>query len=228
MVAHLIFYVSDRGNLPKVGHFRKMDAGCDITEHISDGMRNCSIMKYTEYDGSVLDAQTVGVVFPAHMWGSSFAVCEFLRRLRVKKDTYVYAVAVGETLSRCSDDHEMRAMNSLRDISRIFIQRGFGTESDIYVRFVDRDRMGLSTEERMRGGLIASENVRVILNGMRYHSLDLVRREQAQYKEELRQKNLYNNDTSVAYRYNTEKRLLLHNVFLDDGMMQGVRLCRGI
>ena len=119
-------------------------------------------------------------------------------------------------------------MNSLRDISRIFIQRGFGTESDIYVRFVDRDRMGLSTEERMRGGLIASENVRVILNGMRYHSLDLVRREQAQYKEELRQKNLYNNDTSVAYRYNTEKRLLLHNVFLDDGMMQGVRLCRGI
>lgn len=228
MVAHLIFYVSDRGDLPIVGHYRKMDAGCEITEHISDGMRNCSIMKYTEYDGGVIDAQTVGIVFPAHMWGSSFAVSEFLRRLRVKKDTYVYAVAVGETLSRCSDDQEMRAMNSLRDISRIFIRRGFGTESDIYVRFVDRDRMGLSTEERMRGGLTASENLQVILNGMRYHSIDIVRREQAQYKEEQRKKALYKNDTKPAYYYNTERRLMLHNVFLDEGIMQGVRLCRGI
>lgn len=233
MVAHLIFYVSDRGSFPFVNHYRKMDAGCEITEHISDGMRNCQIMKYTEYDGSVIDAKTVGIVFPAHMWGSSFAVCEFLRRLRVDRETYVYAVAVGETLSRCADDQGMRAMNSLRDISRIFILRGFGTELDIYVRFVDRDRVGLSTEERMKRRFPASENLQIILNGMRYHSMEFVRKEQALYKEELRKKEqykneFYKNETKQSYYYDTEKRLVLHNVFLDERIMQGVRLCRGI
>lgn len=228
MVGHLIFYVSDRDNLPIVGHFRKMDAGCEITEHISLGMRDCGVMKYTEYDGSVLDVQTVGIVFPAHMWGSSFAVSEFLRRLRVKKDTYVYAVAVGETLSRQSAEQELRTMNSIRDISRIFIQRGFGTESDIYVRFVDHKRHGLSTEERMRGDYSSAENLQIILNGMCYHNLEYVRKEQASYKEEQRRKALYAEEVEPSYHFVSERRFMLNNVFLDDRMMQGVRLCRGI
>lgn len=237
MVGHRIFYVSDRQTLPIMGHFWKMDAGCEITEHISQGIRGCEVLKYTEYDGSVQDAESVGVVFPVHMWGSSFAVCEFLKRLRVHRNTYVYAVAVGETLSKHAEDD----MNSLRDFGRIFIQKGFGTEADIYVRFVDRKRMGLSTEECMHRDFSVSTNVRFILNGMRYHSMESIRKEQAEAHGMQRTHNdmmyatkadderildLYDNREN--YRRVSDRKLVLNNIFLDERILQGVRLCRGI
>ncbi len=55
-----VFYVCD--SMPQSGHFRKMDAEYEIATHIKNGLKNCIVKKYTEYEGNIIDAQSVGVV----------------------------------------------------------------------------------------------------------------------------------------------------------------------
>lgn len=93
-----IFYVSDYIDV-SAGHAWKMDCRQAMTEQMVQNLPNCKVMKYTEYHGECLDADSVGILFPSKMWGISLAVYAFLQNLRVSASTYVYAVAMGEVLS---------------------------------------------------------------------------------------------------------------------------------
>jgi len=137
---NIIFYVSDMEELPATGHFRKMDAGREIAMHISRGLNNTKLRKYTQYDGGILEANSVGIVFPTHMWGISLAVYSFVKHLRVSTGTYVYAVVVGESMSASVDATLTRRLGSMERFNRIFMEQGFGNEENIYVQnFVYRN-----------------------------------------------------------------------------------------
>ena len=68
-----IFYVSDYIDV-SAGHAWKMDCRQAMTEQMVQNLPNCKVMKYTEYHGECLDADSVGILFPSKMWGISLAV----------------------------------------------------------------------------------------------------------------------------------------------------------
>lgn len=73
-----IFYVSDYIDV-SAGHAWKMDCRQAMTEQMVQNLPNCKVMKYTEYHGECLDADSVGILFPSKMWGISLAVYAFYR-----------------------------------------------------------------------------------------------------------------------------------------------------
>lgn len=223
-----IYYVSDMEELPSVGHFRKMDAGREIAWHISNGLENSIMKKYTEYEGEVLDGDSVGIVFPTHMWGVSLAVYTFLKHLKISKNTYVYAVVVGESLSACVDATLAKRMNSIERFKRIFMERGFGGEDDIYVRCIDFARDYDTTEECIRSEKKSTLRLGHILEGLLYHSIEELREYSLlPAKKEVETELVVDVSAIKRASYDYEKRKLsLTNIYLDDDVMQGVRLCR--
>ncbi len=223
--AHLVYYVSDMETLPPTSRFRKMNAGREIAIHICKSLQHGKLMKYTEYDGTVTPAQSVGIVFPTHMWGSSLAVYSFLRHLHVDRHTYIYAVAVGEALSGAVEETIPRRINSLEEFRRIFIRRGLGTESDIFVRCIDRNRENDILQETAAGGQTDREYLQTVMDGLSFYSMDRL----TEHAGVVNNKAHSENAASVSepeQSGNYQKKL--GNVFLDEGMLSGVRLCRGM
>lgn len=257
-----IFYVSDMDMLPTKGHLRKMDAERDIAGHISRGLGNTKIMCFTEYDGEVIDADSIGIVFPVHMWGSSLAVYAFLQQLQVTSRPHIYAVAVGESLSEAVSQTFYNRMKPLRQFISIFTHRGFGTENDIYVRSIDRRRDLRTTEEYLGEKPSEGKALECILAGLLFHSVvDLEReleetngttveeiydirknrafdrtssREHRETQLEIFRKEqaVRAGKKSMGYYMKKEKTNRttpsLGNVFLDDEMFAGVKLCQVI
>lgn len=223
-----IYYVSDMEELPSVGHFRKMDAGREIAWHISEGLENSITRKYTEYEGELLDGDSVGIVFPTHMWGVSLAVYTFLKHLKISKSTYVYAVVVGESLSACVDATLNRRMNSIDRFRKIFMERSFGGENDIFVRCIDFDRDYDTTEEWIRSEKKSTLRLGYILEGLLYHSIaELKAYSVSAVKQEVETELVVDISAIKRASYDYEKRKLsLSNIYLDDDVMQGVKLCR--
>lgn len=220
---HYIYYVSDMESLPLTGHFRKMDAGREIARYIYKSLKHSKMMKYTEYDGEVITAQSVGIVFPTHMWGSSLAVYSFLRHLRVDRNTYIYAVAVGETLSGAVEETVSRRINSLEEFRRIFIRRGLGTESDIFVRCIDKSRENDTTAENAMEAQDERTHMQSIMEGLLFHSMDRLTDNVGIVKN----RNLpVAHDDGVGEQYTENYSNKLGNVFLDEDLLSGVRLCR--
>lgn len=218
---HFIYYVSDMEALPLTGHFRKMDAGREIARHICKSLRHGKLMKYTEYDGTVISAQSVGIVFPTHMWGSSLAVYSFLRHLRVDRNTYIYAVAVGETLSGAVEETIPRRINSLEEFRRIFIRRGLGTEADIFVRCIDRSREDDMLQDAETGEQNDREYLQTVMDRLLFHSMDRL----TAHADAARC--VVNDEKAVSESVQSGKyQKKLGNVFLDESMLSGVRLCR--
>ncbi len=223
-----VYYVTDMEELPSAGHFRKMDAGREIAWHISEGLENSQIKKYTEYEGEFIEACSVGIVFPTHMWGVSLAVYTFLKHLKISDNTYVYAVVVGESLSACVDATLNKRLNSLERFKRIFMDRDFGGEEDIFVRCIDFARDYDTTEDVLRGQKESKLRLGHIMEGLLYHSLDELKSHVAVPVKKPAETELFV-DVSAIRRssYDYEKRKLsLSNVYLDEDIMQGVRLCR--
>lgn len=220
MDKHYVYYVSDMENSPWMGRLRKMDAGREIARYICKSLKHAKLMKYIEYDGGIVDADTIGIVFPTHMWGSSLAVYSFLRHLRTTTGAYVYAVAVGETLSEDVTDTISKRINSLEEFRRIFVRRGLGTESDIYVRCIDKVDEEAYVEDK------AVDDNKALINGIMeklfYNDMNKVM--ESDLPKPVHKVELYNSGNTVTGAGKSR----LGNVFLDDDMLSGVRLCRVI
>ncbi len=233
-----VFYVSDMDVLPDTGHFRKMDAERSIAEHIGVGMDNCSILPFTQYDGGVLDAGSIGIVFPTHMWGVSLAVYTFLQHLRVNESSYVYAIAVGESMSEAVDATLVNRTKILEQFIRIFVRCGFGTKEDIYVRCIDRKRNLGTTEESLKGCIDNKQAVRHVMRGLLFHNLKELAVCDAE-EDVLKNSDIYDIRRNRAFdvskaperlkklpEVSGEKKTVLENMFLNDDWLAGVKLCR--
>ena len=153
-----IFYVSDYIDV-SAGHAWKMDCRQAMTEQMVQNLPNCKVMKYTEYHGECLDADSVGILFPSKMWGISLAVYAFLQNLRVSASTYVYAVAMGEVLSAEVNGTANVRMETLGQFQDIFERRRLGDISDIYIRCIDYKREFTTTEEKLMRSVTTAERI---------------------------------------------------------------------
>lgn len=135
-----IFYMSEMEERPVNGHFRKMDRSREVLRQLSQNVRNCKVMRYSDYSGERLDGASVGVVFPAHSWGISLAVFAFFNHLRLETGAYVYAVAVGETVSAEDAASVRRCLKPLEQFTELFERRTAGHTADIFVRCNDLKR----------------------------------------------------------------------------------------
>lgn len=234
---NLIYYVSDMEEIPAAGHFRKMDAGREIAMHICNGLDNAVLKKYTEYEGERIEASSVGIVFPTHMWGISLAVYSFLKHLRVSKDTYVYAVVVGESLSGSVDATLGKRLSSMERFNRIFVEKGFGDENNIFMRSIDFKRDYDTTEESLRGEKNNIVRLQAILEGLLFYSIETmktgefldkddfyVQRAVVGFGDEYISQPVVRTEDAPVDR--TLERIRLSNVYLDEAMLSGVRLCR--
>lgn len=231
---HLIYYVSDMEELPATGHFRKMDAGREIAMHICRGLGNTTLKKYTEYEGERIEAESVGIVFPTHMWGISLAVYSFLKHLRISKGTYVYAVVVGESLSGSVDATLGKRISSVERFNRIFAEKGFGDENNIFMRCIDFKRDYDTTEESLRGVKDNIVRLETILEGLLFYSIESMKT--GEFLEDVSVytpkavglEDMYipaiKPEENIVDR--SVERSRLSNVFLDEAMLSGVRLCR--
>ena len=173
---NIIFYVTDTDE-PKMGkRIKKMDAAGSIVSQLTATVKNCRSLRYTEYDGELIDAQSIGIVFPAHNWGISIAVLTFLQHLKFRKGTYLYAVCVGENLTVDNAVSLKSTLKSLGQFSEIFGRRSEGHASDIFVKCTDLRRSMLSTEEKLsKRGIRGMEDknrweISCVLEGMLFHS----------------------------------------------------------
>ncbi len=225
-----IFYVSELEDTPLKGHFRKMDAGIEIVEHIKRSVPGSKVMKYTEYGGEVISADSVGIVFPAHTWGISLAVLTFLSHLKFRRGTYVYAVAVGETLSGDVDYTVCERMKLLEQFERIFSKKSMGCKSDIFVRCIDRKRLHGSTEENLRGETDKVKSIKHVLSGLLFHTLDSISSmerldEDDRYYEGTKSKKS-NIIPIEAYTQTRSRNISLSNIYLDEDVFRGVKICQ--
>ena len=218
-----VFYVTDEMDaMPLSGRLRKMDAGREVAEHIRNGMKHCSILKYTDYMGEKLDAESVGIVFPAHSWGISLAIYSFMQNLRVGKDTYLYAVAVGEHL----DYKSSSSIKIIEQFKRVIEKKCLNRKSDIYVRCKDvrRDAFGDGVSSIEDECYSLEDRISEILDGLLYHCFD-------ELKNKPRIEKQYN-EFGLNYGYSFEKtgraRTRLNNIYLDDSMFAGVRFSKVI
>lgn len=238
---HLVYYVSDTMARSSSGHCRKMDAGREIAGYICREMHNAGPMKYTEYNREKISSRSVGIIFPAYIWGCSLAVYSFLQQLRgrIGENTYVYAVAVGENLSGSVLETVHRRIYSLGEFRRIFVKCGLGTEADIYVRCIDAAGSAAGAITAGRGGTRDMENLRSILSALlfcdmktlsvssRSSVMQSVGVSDAALSEEadLSQEEILVAESNTSSVFASRKRRL-ENVFLDESMLSGVRMCR--
>ena len=219
-----VFYVTDEMDaIPFSGRLRKMDAGRDVAEHIRTDLKKCTVLKYTEYMGERLEADSVGIVFPSHSWGISLAIYSFMQNLRVGKDTYLYAVCVGEHLDYESTSH----FKIIEQFRRIIEKKSLNRKSDIFVRCkgIKRElRKDYRDDPENPVNLSIEEKIGNILDGLLYHSFD-------ELKNKPRIEKQYN-VFSLNYGYSFEKtgktRAKLNNIYLDDSMFAGVRFSKVI
>ncbi len=218
-----VFYVTDEMDaMPLSGRLRKMDAGSEVAEHIRNGMKHCTVLKYTDYMGEKLEACSVGIVFPAHSWGISLAIHSFLLNLRVSKDTYVYGVAIGEHLDYKSNS----SIKIIEQFKRAIEKKGLNRKSDIYVRCKDvrRDAFGDGVSVIEDEYYSVEDKISEILDGLLYHCFD-------ELKNKPRIEKQYN-EFGLNYGYSFEKtgrtKSRLNNIYLDDSMFAGVRFSKVI
>lgn len=225
-----VFYVTDKDGINDISFSYKMESERDIACQIAGSLRKCIVRKYIEYDGELLDADSVGIVFPSRSWGISFAVDEFMQHLRIGKNTYVYAVAAGEKATLDYANKNMRETKVLTQIKRT-CRRSLGcTDSDIYIRSLDRTRRLEDTEYNMFTSDSIYDDVRYILNGLLYHNLCELEESILVDERQNTSKKIF--DISAAYTKtsvdNSHSRYRLSNIFLDDDIFAEDKLCRVI
>ncbi len=216
-----VFYMSDIETVPDRGHFTKMDKEKDIAALIERQLDYCKVSKSIDYDGELICGDSLGLIFPVHSYGISIAVYSFISRLRVAKGTYVYAVCVGEKLDVAADTKRLIA--SLE-------KRGLGGAFDVYVRCKNIRRDTAYTEEILRQNMDTRSRIETVMRGILCYSVGRINNENTVLiSEAKRQTSLINSayDLVLPEVNNVVKRTpRLSNVFLDEDMLAGVRLCR--
>ena len=230
---NIVYYVTELENTPLKGHFRKMDAEIEIVNQIKRSIPGSKVMKYTEYSGEVIDADSVGIVFPAHTWGISVAVLTFLSHLKIRRGTYIYAVAVGESISGDVDCSTYDTVKLLGQFEKMFSKKSVGCKSDIFVRCTDRKRMHGSTEESLRCETDRIRNIKHVLSGLLFHTIDSINTmekldEDERYYEDTKEvKDIKSNIIPIqAYQSARTSKISLSNIFLDEDIFRGVKLCQ--
>ena len=201
-----IFYVSDYIDV-SAGHAWKMDCRQAMTEQMVQNLPNCKVMKYTEYHGECLDADSVGILFPSKMWGISLAVYAFLQNLRVSASTYVF--------------------------QDIFERRRLGDISDIYIRCIDYKREFTTTEEKLMRSVTTAERIADVMEGLLFYSMKAVKEQKLQFvtdkRTTVRTKHVAERKEVTAL---VETKILpmpnIKNVFLDDDLLSEVRICQAM
>lgn len=225
-----IYYVSELEDTPLKGHFRKMDGGIEIVNHIKKSIPGSKVMKYTEYSGEVIDADSVGIVFPAHTWGISLAVLTFLKHLRFRRGTYIYAVAVGESISGDVDYTIYDRVKLLEQFEKVFSKKSVGCKSDIFVRCIDRKRLHGSTEENLRGETDRINTVKHVLSGLLFHTLDSISTMEKLDEDDgyyhIREEKKSNIVPIETYSQTRTKKISLSNIYLDEDVFRGVKICQ--
>ena len=69
----------------KIYYFTGTGNSLQIAEDLSGELGESSINKIAEYSGDLIEADTLGIIFPIYFWGLPLIVCEFLKKLNVKK-----------------------------------------------------------------------------------------------------------------------------------------------
>lgn len=225
-----IFYISDIETLPELGHFRKMDKEKEIAEHINRGIGDCTIRKSTDYNGEVICADSVGIVFPIHSFGISLAVYSFISSLKIAEGTYVYAIVAGEKIDI---SYKKTDYNNLNSFIRLFEKRGFGGKNDIFVRLKNMKRSTEGTEEKIRHSQDMKDSLVAIMKGLLFYSIGDVDNVASLPESKLSSQNSHVNGAfdikpiEISRTGETKARTFsLSNVFLDENMLAGVRLCQ--
>lgn len=227
-----IFYVSDYVDV-SAGHAWKMDCRQAMTEQMEKILTNCKVLKYTEYHGERLEADSVGILFPSKMWGISLAVYAFLQNLKVSSTTYVYAVAMGEVLSAEVNGTADVRMQTLGQFQEIFERRKLGSISDIYIRCIDYKREFTTTEEKLLRSVTISERIEDGLEGLLFYSMKDVREQKLQVVTEKRTRPFAKTVLPEKKMEETVQTKIMplpniKNVFLDDDLLSEVRICQAM
>lgn len=222
-----IFYVSDYFDVSS-GHVWKMDAKQAMMEEMQNNLHNCRVQKYTEYHGERLSGNSVGIVFPSHMWGISLAVYSFLQNLKVAEGTYIYAVAIGEVLSGEVDGTANVRVKTLQQFQDIFEKRKLGTPSDIYIRCIDYKRAFTTTEEKLMNSEDIEDRIRDVMEGLLFYRVSDVQDNKLRTISERESAP----EIPVSMLERTEKKVVsmpaIRNLFLDDNLLSEVRICQAM
>ncbi len=225
---NLVFYVCDTDTDYRSEHIRKMDAGRAIALHLQKGLNNCLVKKYTEYEGEMLSCDSVGLVVPAYRWGLSLAVYSFLQNLRVSSKTYVYISVVGETLSECSDKNIDTRLLNLNTLRKQFMKNKLGSDKDIYVRCIDIPRSVDYTEMKLNRQEAVEMSIEKILSGLLMYNIKSFESISGGLDDRNVQRNMDSREAAVEKSDANTVRKRLNNVYLDEDMLAGVRLCRAL
>ncbi len=84
-----------------------------IANDLSKELEECQVRKIADYANERIDGKTLGMVFPVYMWGVPLIIADFLQKVNVSKNTYIYAVAnyggmPGKALDQCQEILEKR------------------------------------------------------------------------------------------------------------------------
>lgn len=225
---NLVFYVCDTDTDYRSEHIRKMDAGRVIALHLQKGLNDCVVKKYTEYEGEILSCDSVGLVVPAYRWGLSLAVYSFLQNLRVADKTYVYISVVGETLSECSDKNiDIRLLN-LNTLRKQFMKNKLGSDKDIYVRCIDIPRSVDYTEMKLKRQESVEMSIEKIMSGLLMYNIKSLEGIGGCPESRKVRQDMDFHGTTVEKTGTDAVRKRLNNVYLDEDMLAGVRLCRAL
>lgn len=74
----------------KIYYFTGTGNSLQIAEDVSRGIGECTIYKIAGYAGENINSDTLGIVFPVYNWGMPLILCDFLEKLNVSNDIYIY------------------------------------------------------------------------------------------------------------------------------------------
>lgn len=250
-----IFYVSDKAGADNISYSYKMGTERNIADRMAEGLGKCRIKKYTDYHGECLDCESVGIVFSSKRWGISLAVNSFLKSLRTSESTYVYAVAVNESITGSVDADSITSIKALEQLKSDFRGKLLNAETDIYIRSADRVRRVVDVEYNMLNAGSSAMHVKCMMNALLYHNLMELRNsatvggrymynlkalqrgktihiesEKSEDKSEEKREKKYTNtpDNRMKREQNPESVHRLSNIFLDDDIFAEDKKCRVI
>ena len=224
---NIVFYVSEMDLPPSGGHFHKMDATREVLSQLEDIVGKINIMKYSDYDGEVLAADSVGIIFPTYRWGISLSVQGFFYFLKISNNTYLYVVIAGNKYEL----NEIAVLENKMLVNRIRRMLDLcGANPNVYLRCIEGERNNRTDSECKRIKEL-DKKINSVMESIQYYTHDRI-------VNIMEKKTLENNREKgiVDYQnYYFEKKNQLNdnmtdekmsNIFLDEKVFEGVRLCQ--
>jgi DNA repair protein RadC len=173
-----------------------------------------------------------------------------LKSLRTSESTYVYAVAVNESITGSVDTDSITSIKALEQLKSDFRGKLLNTETDIYIRSADRVRSVVDVEYDMLNAGSSAMHIKCMMNALLYHNLMELRNSAAvggrymynlkalqsgktiHIEPEIREKQhtdtLDNRTKREQADMESENSRRLSNIFLDDDIFAEDKICRVI